>query len=148
MRVLKFGGTSVANAQRFVSVSDIAMNTSMQIQTALVLSAPAGVTNILVSMVKSALAGSDCKNEFDALDQIIRPLITDLTAQYKTFDGEAVLSFYDETVSELKRRVNGIALLGSCPDSVAAFIHCRGEALSIRMMAELLRARQKQVQRP
>ena len=61
MRVLKFGGTSVANAQRFVSVSDIAMNTSMQIQTALVLSAPAGVTNILVSMVKSALAGSDCK---------------------------------------------------------------------------------------
>ena len=146
MRVLKFGGTSVANAQRFVSVSDIAMNTSMQIQTALVLSAPAGVTNILVSMVKSAFAGSDCKNEFDALDQIIRPLITDLTAQYKTFDGEAVLSFYDETVSELKRRVSGIALLGSCPDSVAAFIHCRGEALSIRMMAELLRARQKQVQ--
>ena len=57
MRVLKFGGTSVANAQRFVNVSEIAINTAIQVQTALVLSAPAGVTNILVSMVKSALAG-------------------------------------------------------------------------------------------
>ena len=54
MRVLKFGGTSVADAQRVVNVSEIAINTAIQVQTALVLSAPAGVTNILVSMVKSA----------------------------------------------------------------------------------------------
>lgn len=91
MRVLKFGGTSVADAQRVVNVSEIAINTSMQVQTALVLSAPAGVTNILVSMVKSALAGSDCKNEFNALDQIIRPLITNLSAQYPKFESAKVL---------------------------------------------------------
>ena len=53
MRVLKFGGTSVADAQRVVNVSEIAINTAIQVQTALVLSAPAGVTNILVSMRSS-----------------------------------------------------------------------------------------------
>ena len=146
MRVLKFGGTSVADAQRVINVSEIAINTSIQVQTALVLSAPAGVTNILVSMVKSALAGSDCKNEFNALDQIIRPLITNLSAQYPKFEGEKVLAFYEDIVSELQRRVSGITLLGSCPDPVAAYIECRGEALSIAIMSELLRAREQQVQ--
>ncbi|MCK0515363.1 bifunctional aspartate kinase/homoserine dehydrogenase I [Anaerobiospirillum sp. NML120448] len=146
MRVLKFGGTSVADAQRVINVSEIAINTSIQVQTALVLSAPAGVTNILVSMLKSALAGSDCKNEFNALDQIIRPLITNLSAQYPKFEGEKVLAFYEDIVSELQRRVSGITLLGSCPDPVAAYIECRGEALSIAIMSELLRAREQQVQ--
>lgn len=146
MRVLKFGGTSVADAQRVINVSEIAINTSIQVQTALVLSAPAGVTNILVSMVKSALAGSDCKNEFNALDQIIRPLITNLSAQYPKFEGEKVLAFYEDIVSELQRRVSGVTLLGSCPDPVAAYIECRGEALSIAIMSELLRAREQQVQ--
>ena len=146
MRVLKFGGTSVADAQRVVNVSEIAINTAIQVQTALVLSAPAGVTNILVSMVKSALAGSDCKNEFGALDNIIRPLINTLDTQYPNFDGAKVMAFYEETVKELKRRVEGITLLGSCPDAVAAFIECRGEALSIAIMAELLTARQHLVQ--
>lgn len=146
MRVLKFGGTSVANAQRFTSVSEIAINTSIQVQTALVLSAPAGVTNILVSMVKSALARSDCKNEFAALDQIIRPLITNLASEFSKFDGAKMTAFYEEVVSELQRRVSGIGLLGSCPDQVAAYIECRGEALSIALMAELLRAREQQVQ--
>ncbi len=146
MRVLKFGGTSVGDAQRFVNVSEIAINTAIQVQTALVLSAPAGVTNILVSMVKSALAGSDCKKEFEALDNIIRPLINTLDAQYANFDGAKVLAFYAETVEQLQRRVTGISMLGSCPDLVAAFIECRGEALSIAIMAELLKAREHQVQ--
>ncbi len=41
MRVLKFGGTSVANAQRFQDVAEIALDTAKRSQTALVLSAPA-----------------------------------------------------------------------------------------------------------
>ena len=146
MRVLKFGGTSVADAPRFVNVSEIAINTAIQVQTALVLSAPSGVTNILVSMVKSALAGSDCNSEFQALDQIISPLINNLASQYPAFDGAKVRAFYNETVEQLRRRVQGVTLLGACPDEVAAFIECRGEALSIAIMKELLTAREHLVQ--
>ena len=46
MRVLKFGGTSVANAERFINVADIAVSTAKQTETALVLSAPAKITNL------------------------------------------------------------------------------------------------------
>lgn len=145
MRVLKFGGTSVANAQRFVSVADIAINTSTQIQTALVLSAPAGVTNILVSMVQSALTGSDCQAEFAGLDNIMRPLIKGLKDQYPSFDAAQITAVYEAIVEELKRRVSGIALLGSCPDFVAAFMESRGEALSIATMREVMRARGQNV---
>lgn len=41
MRVLKFGGTSVANAERFLRVADILENNAVQGQVATVLSAPA-----------------------------------------------------------------------------------------------------------
>ena len=49
--VKKFGGTSVANAQRFQDVAEIALDTAKRSQTALVLSAPAKITNLLVALV-------------------------------------------------------------------------------------------------
>ena len=51
MRVLKFGGTSVANAERFLRVADILESNARQGQVATVLSAPAKITNHLVAMV-------------------------------------------------------------------------------------------------
>lgn len=45
MRVLKFGGTSVANAERFLRVADILESNAVQGQVATVLSAPAKITN-------------------------------------------------------------------------------------------------------
>ena len=58
MRVLKFGGTSLANAERFNQVADIVINNQQQSQIALVLSAPAGVTNNLVAVVEKTSNGS------------------------------------------------------------------------------------------
>ena len=59
MRVLKFGGTSLANAERFLRVSDIVVNTHRKSQVALVLSAPAKVTNLLADLVDKASQGLD-----------------------------------------------------------------------------------------
>ena len=52
MRVLKFGGTSVANAERFLRVADILESNARQGQVATVLSAPAKITNHLVAMIE------------------------------------------------------------------------------------------------
>ena len=52
MRVLKFGGTSVANAERFLRVADIPESNAGQGQVATVLSAPAKITNHLVAMIE------------------------------------------------------------------------------------------------
>lgn len=57
MRVLKFGGTSVANAERFLRVADIMESNARQGQVATVLSAPAKITNHLVAMIDKTVAG-------------------------------------------------------------------------------------------
>lgn len=55
MRVLKFGGTSVANDERVLNVADIAESKLADGQVALVLSAPAKITNHLVAMIEKRL---------------------------------------------------------------------------------------------
>ena len=57
MRVLKFGGTSVANAERFLRVADILESNARQGQVATVLSAPAKITNHLVAMIAKTISG-------------------------------------------------------------------------------------------
>ncbi len=59
MRVLKFGGTSVANAERFLRVADILESNARQGQVATVLSAPARITNHLVAMIEKTISGQD-----------------------------------------------------------------------------------------
>ncbi len=141
MRVLKFGGTSVANAERFINVADIAVNTAKQTETALVLSAPAKVTNLLVALVKSAVQGGDGAAEVSAIRKIVEPLIGTLALKYERFNGQAMLHEFNTTMDLIARRVQGISLLGQCPELVEAFIESRGESFSIAIMAELLQAR-------
>ena len=59
MRVLKFGGTSVANADRILNIAGIAEKKLTQGQLAMVLSAPAKITNYLVAMVEQTVSGQE-----------------------------------------------------------------------------------------
>lgn len=145
MRVLKFGGTSVADAERFINVSDIACNTARQTETALVLSAPARITNLLVALVKNAVQGGDGNEQFTAIRGIVGGIIDGLSKAYPEFDRTAMLDEFHTTLNLIERRVKGIALLGQCPELVEAFIESRGESFSIALMAELLRVRGKKV---
>ena len=72
MRVLKFGGTSVANAERFQDVAKIALDTAAHSQTALVLSAPAKITNLLVALVAQGAAGNSGLKEFDGIKKNLK----------------------------------------------------------------------------
>ena len=98
MRVLKFGGTSVANAERFLNVADIAANTAKQTETALVLSAPAKITNLLVSLVKSAVSGKDGQEEFTAIRNIIEPLIASLKKEYPELNQDFLLNEFNTNI--------------------------------------------------
>ena len=59
MKVMKFGGTSLANWQRFSMAADIVAKSSKLEPIATVLSAPATVTNALLEMVDVAVKGED-----------------------------------------------------------------------------------------
>ena len=59
MKVLKFGGTSLANWERFLMVAGIIAKASATEPVAVVLSAPATVTNSLIELVEDVLIYAD-----------------------------------------------------------------------------------------
>jgi bifunctional aspartokinase / homoserine dehydrogenase 1 len=145
MRVLKFGGTSLANAERFIRVSDIVVNTHRQSQVALVLSAPAKITNLLVALVGEAAKGNDGSEEIAQITSIFTGLIEGIKAKYPSVDDKSLYDVMSAEFETVKKRILGISLLGQCPDNVQAMILSRGEKLSIACMEALLKARGEEV---
>ena len=141
MRVLKFGGTSVANAERFLRVADILESNAKQGQVATVLSAPAKITNHLVAMIEKTISGQDALPNISDAEQIFAALLQGLQAAQPGFAWERLQALVDKEFAQLKQMLHGINLLGQCPDSVNAAIICRGEKLSIAIMEALLQAR-------
>ena len=141
MRVLKFGGTSVANAERFFRVADILESNAQQGQVATVLSAPAKITNHLVAMIEKTISGQDALPNITDAERIFDELLQGLAAAQPGFDYEGQKTRVDLEFAQLKQVLHGISLLGQCPDSVNAAIICRGEKLSIAIMEALLLAR-------
>ena len=141
MRVLKFGGTSVANAERFLRVADIMESNARQGQVATVLSAPAKITNHLVAMVEKTVAGQDIQPNISDAERIFSELLTGLAQAQPGFDLAGVKAFVEQEIAQLKQKLHGIALLGQCPDSVNAAIICLGEKLSIAIMEAVFRAK-------
>ncbi|MRT12101.1 bifunctional aspartate kinase/homoserine dehydrogenase I [Enterobacteriaceae bacterium RIT711] len=140
MRVLKFGGTSVANAERFLRVADILESNAKQGQVATVLSAPAKITNHLVAMIEKTIGGQDALPNISDAERIFSELLNGLADAQPGFPVVELKGFVEKEFAQLKHVLHGISLLGQCPDSINAAIICRGEKLSIAIMAELLKA--------
>ena len=75
MKVLKFGGSSLANPTRFKDVADIAANYAKDSPIILVLSAPQGVTNALLALVTAAQDGGDWQSGLNQLQERFKELI-------------------------------------------------------------------------
>ena len=145
MRVLKFGGSSLADAERFLRVSDIVVNNQQQVQVALVLSAPAKVTNLLVALVAQTSKGEDASATLAEIEGIFTRLITGLKARYANLADEFLTQRLQQELGTIRSKMQGIQLLNQCPDSVQALILSRGEALSIACMEQLMLARGEKV---
>ncbi|SFU86180.1 bifunctional aspartate kinase/homoserine dehydrogenase I [Xenorhabdus koppenhoeferi] len=145
MRVLKFGGTSVANYQRLLSVADIVENELSLGQVALVLSAPAKITNHLVAMIEKTISGQDVVSNISDATQIFTDLLSGLKEHQTGFDYEHLKSMVEREFANLKQTLHGISLLKQCPDSINAALICCGEKLSITIMEALLQARDHKV---
>lgn len=141
MRVLKFGGTSVANAERFMRVADILESNAQQGQVATVLSAPAKITNHLVAMIEKTISGQDAMPNISDAERIFAALLQGLADAQPGFEFDRLKTLVDLEFAQLKQVLHGISLLGQCPDGVNAAIICRGEKLSIAIMEALLQAR-------
>lgn len=141
MRVLKFGGTSVANAERFTHVADILASTNHQGQVAAVLSAPANITNHLVMMIDRTLNGIDIQQNILDATQIFTRLLDGLATNQAEFYHLPLRRQVEKEFFQIKQLLYGVSLIKHCPDSVNAAIISRGEKLSIALMEGLLSAR-------
>lgn len=145
MRVLKFGGSSLASVSRFAGVAQIAQQQTATDSICLVLSAPQGVTNTLVELTDLAYLGSDFSPLLQQLQQRYQALASEALALFPS----AGLSGLNEVISQqhkqLQAQLTGIQLLRHCPDHIKAQILGLGEQFSVALMTALLSAKQLQV---
>ncbi len=145
MRVLKFGGSSLASAERFRQVADIIQNKSESSKLAVVVSAPQGVTNHLVAMAENISDEDKVVTDLGHFKRAINTIIDDLSASISNFNNqhcEQALANYEHQIS---RYMQGATLLTYCPDHIRARIISTGERLSVAILDAVLQASNIQV---
>lgn len=142
MRVLKFGGSSLASVQRFAEVALIVQQQSSTDSICLVLSAPQGVTNTLVELTDLAYLGSDFAPLLQQLAERYQQLLSDAGAQFATIELAAAKQVVEQQLQQLTAQLTGISLLRHCPDHIKAQLLGLGEQFSVTLMAALLNANQ------
>ncbi|MGO2406355.1 MAG: amino acid kinase family protein, partial [Vibrio litoralis] len=120
MRVLKFGGSSLADADRFLRAADIIINNSQQEDLAVVLSAPGKTTNKLVAVIENTLKNGEAELLINDLEQSFYDLFEQIKQQVEGLEYLAFDTQVKTSMKQLRQYVHGMALLGMCPDHVNA----------------------------
>ncbi|MEZ7276693.1 bifunctional aspartate kinase/homoserine dehydrogenase I [Pseudoalteromonas sp. 68 DY56-GL68] len=131
MRVLKFGGSSLADYACLQQVAQL-VKEELRDEMLLVLSAPGGMTDSLVALASAAEHGQDFSELWQAL--VVR--CEQLKAAVEADFGQ-VANWPD--LNELKNKLDGVALLKCCPDQVRAYVISFGERVSVALMECMLK---------
>lgn len=140
MIVQKFGGTSVANADRIRAAAEIVRSHAAR-RPVVVVSALAGVTDLLVAAIAAAGAG-----RLDALEPILADLERRhrwaLAGLFENARGRHDLTLaLDERFEELRQLLRAIRVLGEATPRAADTLLAFGELLSSRLVEAQLQAR-------
>ncbi|MBN6711640.1 bifunctional aspartate kinase/homoserine dehydrogenase I [Haemophilus haemoglobinophilus] len=141
MRVLKFGGTSLANPERFSQAAQLIEKAHLEEQAAGVLSAPAKITNHLVALSEKAALNQPTDTNFNEAVEIFYNIINGLYAENNNFDLAGTKALIDAEFAQINGLLAEIRQAGKVEDAVKATIDCRGEKLSIAMMKAWFEAR-------
>jgi len=137
--VQKFGGTSLADLRGFEASAAVIAQYTGDRQVVVVLSAVKGVTDLLLAAIDTAVAGEDGAVHLREAFARQRAIVEDLASQdVPTPEASA---FFKDQEEILFRRIEGIRLLGQCPDEARARILASGEGFSSRLMVDVLNHR-------
>ena len=142
MIVMKFGGTSLRDADRMLRAAELVRDQRRR-QPVVVVSALAGVTDSLLRGGRLALEGDH--SAVEVLVEELRERHEQAGRGLASRSGESWESVRDELEPLLERVAEiyrGIALLGEMSPRVADFLAGQGELLSSRLMACACRARE------
>ena len=140
MKVMKFGGTSLANWQRFKDAAEIVNQSAGIERTAVVLSAPATVTNGLIEMVEVAVSGGDYAQVLAKVELVFNNLYGAAADSLSSEQNCLLNDKLQQQLSFWSSKLNGMSLLGECPASVEAKILVGGEKLSAALMIEVMKS--------
>ena len=130
MRVLKFGGSSLADFKCLRQVQNLILSQSGD-EALIVLSAPGGMTDQLVELAALAEQGVSYEEQWQALESRAK----DLHQQVEKLYG-AIAHWPD--FMALANKLAGVKLLQHCPAQVRAFIISFGERVSCALMQTML----------
>ncbi|WP_241770957.1 bifunctional aspartate kinase/homoserine dehydrogenase I [Atlantibacter hermannii] len=91
--------------------------------------------------MKKTIGGQDAVPNISDAERIFAELLSGLADAQPGFPLAQLKIFVEQEFAQIKHVLHGISLLGQCPDSINAALICRGEKLSIAIMAGLLEAR-------
>ncbi|WP_369752135.1 bifunctional aspartate kinase/homoserine dehydrogenase I [Flavobacterium sp. WC2409] len=137
MKVLKFGGTSVANAQNIKLVLDIVQKQAKQDQLIVVVSALSKVTDLLQLASQKAAANDEGYKEIVA--EIEKKHLDTLKEFIPVSEQSSLLSHIKRIINHLETLLDGCYLLGELSARTADTILSFGELLSSYIIAEALK---------
>ncbi|MCL1051554.1 bifunctional aspartate kinase/homoserine dehydrogenase I [Shewanella abyssi] len=140
MKVMKFGGTSLANWQRFKAAAEIVVQSAKSETTAVVLSAPATVTNGLIEMVEVAVNGGNYEVVLAKVEQVFNALYGEAASTLTEAQNQRLAERLQQQMKFWGDKLAGMSLLNECPESVEAAVLVGGEKLSSALMVEVMKA--------
>ena len=143
MKVLKFGGTSVANAENIKLVLDIIINKSKEDKLVVVVSALSKVTDLL--QLASIKAASNDESFKDIVAEIEKKHLDTLKELIPVSEQSGLLSHLKRIVNHLETLLDGCFLLGELSPRTSDTILSFGELLSSYIIAEALKQKEKNI---
>lgn len=138
MLIQKFGGTSLADIEGFVAAAGIISNAAATEKVVVVLSAMAGVTDLLENSIETAIKGGDFNAVIQSIKDREQGVLQKMAAE--GWDCPLATDFLQVQLKRLESRLAGVALLEQCPEEVKAELLSSGEGFSSRLMCDLLQA--------
>ncbi|MFZ0595520.1 MAG: aspartate kinase, partial [Flavobacterium sp.] len=134
MKVLKFGGTSVANAQNIKLVLEIIKQNSQQDKLVVIVSALSKVTDLLQSAAAKAAANDESFR--DIVAEIEKKHLDTLKELIPVSEQSSLLSHIKRIINHLETLLDGCFLLGELSPRTADTILSFGELLSSYIIAQ------------
>ncbi|ASK32748.1 bifunctional aspartate kinase/homoserine dehydrogenase I [Chryseobacterium sp. T16E-39] len=138
MKVLKFGGTSVANAEAVLQVEKIIKKESANQQVVVIVSALHGTTDLLLQAAQ--IASDANKNYLQHLKNLEEKHLEIVKELFPIAEQSPWLSFVKKHFNDLEDLCNGIFTLGELTPRIKDKITSYGEFLSSNIIAARLKS--------
>jgi aspartokinase/homoserine dehydrogenase 1 len=133
MKILKFGGSSVANPERIRLVERIVRKAELRSRAIVVVSAFQGTTDQLLTCARAAERGDpESRSLFQALAKKHFKVLQDLLPGRKSITTKKKVA---ELLKELRETLSGVELLHDCPPRTLDLVASFGEGLSSVIVA-------------